>query len=54
MKFHFDVIDNFDVRGRLQLSWDNRRKDEVKILTKLDNFMCVGRATTNMVLVLFC
>jgi len=38
MELHFVVIDNFDVKRRLQLSWDNRKKDEVKILARLDIF----------------
>jgi hypothetical protein len=38
MKFHFDAIENFDVKGRLHSSWDNRRRDEVNILARLDMF----------------
>jgi hypothetical protein len=38
LKEHFKVEDFFDSKSRLRYSWDNRRRNEIRVLTRLDRF----------------
>jgi hypothetical protein len=36
LKEHFEVEDFFDSKGKLRYSWDNRHRDKIRVLARLN------------------
>jgi hypothetical protein len=36
LKEHFEFEDFFESKGRLRYAWDNRHKDKIRFLARLD------------------